>query len=63
LAVLSHRSHQPSTPRLRSEIENVDMVKAFTFPVQIVGVVSAVVAWVVVVPIVDILRRRLAEAL
>jgi hypothetical protein len=38
------------------------MVRALAYPVQIVGVLSAVLVWMVVVPIVDLLTPGLPEA-
>jgi hypothetical protein len=38
------------------------MVRALAYPVQILGVLSAVLVWMVVVPIVDLLTPSLPEA-
>jgi hypothetical protein len=50
------------TPARCREIDNEGMVTALAYPVQILGVLSAVLVWMVVVPIVDLLTPGLPEA-
>jgi hypothetical protein len=37
------------------------MVRAIAYPVQIVGVLSAVLVWMVVIPIVDLFTQGMPE--
>jgi hypothetical protein len=50
-----------STPPAYRGTENQGMVKALANTAQVLGVLSAVLVWVVLIPIVDLLRRDTDE--
>jgi hypothetical protein len=50
-----------STPPLHHGTENQDMVKALAYTAQLLGVLSAVLVWVLLIPIVDLLTRAADE--
>jgi hypothetical protein len=50
-----------STPSAHRSTENQGMVKALAYTAQLLGVLSAVLVWVLFIPIVDLLARAADE--
>jgi hypothetical protein len=49
------------TPQRGGPLDNQSMVKALAYPVHALCVISAVVVWIVVVPILDLLDASVRE--
>ena len=62
MAASSHRRNHLCTPGRCPDLDNQGMVRTLAYPVQFLGVLSAVLVWMVVVPIVDLLTPYVPDA-